>query len=67
MSKKDRLNDQEKPNCECPFCDEPACPIPEDSESICGVILLTCPACKNKVQKGAATCPNCGETFHGED
>ena len=67
MLKKDRLNGQKKTNCECPFCDEPACSIPEESEATCGVILSTCPACKNTVQKGAVICPNCRETFHVED
>ena len=67
MLNNDKRNSKEKTGCECPFCDEPACPVPEGVDLICKVAMEACPACKNVVRKEAVLCPHCGKTLPVKD
>jgi len=61
----DQKHGREKTSCQCPFCDEPACPVPAESESLCSVTLITCAACGKAVRTGVALCPHCGQHLPG--
>lgn len=49
--------------CECPLCDVPACPLPEEYETLCRTTLKTCPACAMKMWRELDICPHCGQAF----
>ncbi len=63
MPHHENLEKKEKEGCECPFCDEPTCPVPEEIDSLCRVVLVTCPSCNQKLMGAAAVCPHCGKTL----
>jgi len=67
LSKNDKLQEQEQGSCECPFCEEPVCPVPEEIASFCRVTLITCPSCNKTLQEDALLCPHCGKAITGRD
>jgi len=58
-----KLRSKNNTGCECPLCDVPACPMPEEYETLCSATMKTCPTCAMKMQKVLDICPHCGQTF----